>query len=159
MTAGFPAVIFARRAPIKSRGFPAASAWRRTVAAPRVFFASAISSTLTARILSRISATRELLGKFHECVELGTRGTALDQVERPFHTVLETCRLAGYVDCGSGIERDDVPRGSGLVFQRRYHNASRLLDRSHAQRFRIVHGQAEFFRVDRVLENLPVPQL
>src|SRR5258707_10367342 len=87
ITAGRPAVIFARRAPIKSRGFPAASAWRRTAAAPRGFFAFAISSVLTARILSRISATPELLGEFHECIELGARGAALDQLERLLHTL------------------------------------------------------------------------
>src|SRR2546425_11860470 len=98
ITAGRPAVIVARRAPIKSRGLPAASASRRAAAAPRVFFAFAISSTLTARILSRMSATRELLGEFHECVELGTRGTAPDQVERLFHAILETRRFAGNVD-------------------------------------------------------------
>src|SRR5258706_5914636 len=84
---GFPAVIFTRRAPIKSRGFSVASARRRAAAAPRVFFAFAISWTLTARILSRISATRELLGDFHECIELGTRGAALDQFEGPFHAL------------------------------------------------------------------------
>src|SRR5712691_7889626 len=112
MIAGFPVVIFARKAPIKSRGLPAASASRRTAAASRAFFASAISSTLTARILSRMSATRELLGKFYERVELGTRGAALDQLERLFHTRLEACGLAGNVDCGSGIEGHDVTRGS-----------------------------------------------
>src|SRR5712672_468617 len=129
MTAGFPAAIFARRAPIKSRGFPAPSAWRRTAAASRVFFASAVSSTLTARILSRISATRELLGEFHECVELAARGTALDHLERLLHTLLEACGLARHVDCGAGIERHNVTRGPRLVLQRRDHHVSRLFHR------------------------------
>src|SRR5258707_11757373 len=129
ITAGRPAVIFARRAPIKSRGLPAASASRRTAAAPRVFFAFAISSALTARILSRISGTRELLGEFHECVELGARGTALDQLERLLHTFPEACGLAGHVGCGSGIERHDFTRGSRLVLQRCHNHVSRLFHR------------------------------
>src|SRR5260221_7476922 len=108
ITAGRPTAIFARREPTKSRAFPAASASRRTAAAPRVFFAFAISSALTARILSRISATRELLGEFHECFALGARRNPLNPLERLLHALLEACRLAAHVDCGPGVERDDV---------------------------------------------------
>src|SRR6266571_2815777 len=154
MTAGSPAAIFARSAPTKSRGFSAASAWRRTAASPRIRLAFAISSALTARIWSRMSATRKLLRQLHEPVELGPRRAALEHLEGALDSLLEASRLAGDVDRRAGVERDDIARGSRLVIQRGHDDAARLLHRGHAQCGRVVQGHAEFLRMDRVFLDL-----
>src|SRR5262249_43732512 len=150
---------FRRRAATKSRGFAACSARRLIVGVSTFAFAAATSSALTARILRRISATRELLCKFHERIQLGPRRAALDQIERLLHAVLEAGRLAPHVDRRAGIERDDVSRGAGGVLESGYDYFSRLLHGRDAKRPRVVHRQAESLGMDEVLADLPVLEL
>src|SRR5438477_9079409 len=72
ITALLPAAILRRNAPSKSRVSTRLSASARIASSGTLFFAAAISSRLTAMILSRISAMsgRELLGNIDELPQL-----------------------------------------------------------------------------------------
>src|SRR6267142_2389501 len=159
ITAGKPAAIFRRRAPAKSRGAPVPSARRRIAVASTLVFAFAISSALTARIFSRMSATCELLGEFHERFELCSRRAALDQLEGLLHAVLKAWRATGDVDRSPGVERYDVAGRAGGILQRGHDHLAGFFHRRHAQRLGIVDRQAEPFGVDQVLVDFSVSQL
>src|SRR5262245_54085587 len=159
MTASAPPTVLRRSALAKSLGAAASSARRRIAEALTAFFALAISSALTERIFSRISATCELLREFHESVELGARRAALDQLECFLHAVLEGRGLTPDVDGGAGVEGHDVSRGSTGVLECGHDDPARFLDRRDAQGPRVVHRQSESLRVDQVLANFPVLEL
>src|SRR5215831_1114920 len=132
-TAGRPAATLARKAPSKSLTSRASSARRRRAARSTTAFALATSSALAARIICRMSGTRQLLGELDERIELGARRPALHQLECLFHPVLEARRLTADVNGGTCVERDDVARRSADVLQGGDQHLARLLHRGDSQ--------------------------
>src|SRR5215831_5042445 len=159
MTAGRPAAIFFRKAPAKSRGVSADSARWRIAAGLTARLASATSAALTASILSRISGTRQLLSELDERVQLRARRSALEQIECPFHSVLERRRLPADVDRGARVQGHDVAGGPACVLKSRDDDFARLFHGRNAQGPGIVHRQPEPLRVNEVLADLAVLQL
>src|SRR5882672_7919391 len=159
MTAGRPAAILPRRAPAKSRGVSAASARRRTAAALTACLACATSAALTARIFSRMSATRELLSEFDEGIELGARRAALKQLERPLHSVFERRSPPADIDRRARDQGNDVARGPAGVLERGDDDLARFFHCRNSQGLRVVDRQAESLRVNEIFGDLAVLQL
>src|SRR5690606_6205979 len=102
----------------------------RRLARLRAFFAEAISSALTARILLRMSdivfpsvfsskggsGLAQFLRHAHELFELGTCGAGRDDGARLGHAIGDRGRDAGRIQRGTGIEYHDVAcRAIGVV--------------------------------------------
>src|SRR6478735_8524643 len=137
MTALWPAAILLRRAPTKSRVSTRVSASARIAASGLRLTEAAISSRLTATILSRMSLIGSgplRLREGHQLLQPALGGARLHRRSRERDAVLHGWRDVGRIERHARVEDGDLARRAGLVVQNRQQHGPGLLRRFDLER-------------------------